>query len=112
MVHPSPLRTPLGTRFSVVLCCMLVVALAASLAIAPAAAQELTILRYEPLAGLTIAEPSAAANGEPPAGPTISFTAFGTSFALTLARNEALTRDLPAAVQAQLGSAEFYTGAL
>ena len=65
-----------------VLRCALVVALAAPV-LAPAAAQELTILRYEPLAALAITEPSAAANDEPAAaGPTISFTAFGTPFVM------------------------------
>ena len=31
---------------------------------------------------------------------------------MTLTRNDALTRNLPAAVQARLGAAEFYTGTL
>ena len=65
------------------------------------------------MADLTVAEPSATANGDViAAGPTISFTAFGTSFVMTLTRNDALTRNLPAAVQARLGAAEFYTGTL
>ena len=65
------------------------------------------------MAELAVTEPSAAANDEPAAaGPTISFTAFGTPFVMTLTRNDALTRNLPAAVQARLGAAEFYTGTL
>ncbi len=114
MVDSTQPHIPLGTRLSVVLCCSLAVALAARLGVAPAAAQELTILRYEPLADLTITigEPSATNGDATAASPTISFTAFGTPFVMALTRNDALTRNLPAAVQARLGAAEFYTGTL
>jgi hypothetical protein len=76
-----------------------------------AAAQDFTILRYEPLANFESVEPSSRAS-DGAAGPAISFTAFGTRFALTLARNNELTRALPADVLRRLDSAEFYVGTL
>src|SRR5688572_10921891 len=74
-----------------------------------AQAQYLTILRYEPLASLVAREPLAGASSEG-AGPTLSFTAFGTRFAMTLRRNEVLTRNLPAHVLRRLESTELYVG--
>ncbi len=90
-----------------------VAALAGCLIVAArGAAQELTILRYEPLADLTVDNSSdGAAGASPPL--RISFSAFGTPFALTLTRNDALTRNLPPAVVGRVGAAAtFYTGTL
>src|SRR5687767_13914073 len=74
-----------------------------------AQAQYLTILRYERLANLVAGEPLA---GSSSAGRSLSFTAFGTRFAMTLRRNEVLTRNLPADVLRRLGSTELYVGTL
>ena len=81
-------------------------------ALAPRAeAQPLTILRYEPLAALVAGEPTARSSSEG-AGPRLSFTAFGTRFAMTLRRNDVLTRNLPADVLRRLESTELYVGTL
>ena len=92
--------------------CLLVVATAAAGA-ASAAAQELTtILRYEPLAGLTVTEPDTTASGYVIGSTTLSFTAFGTRFVMVLTSNDALTANLPAEVRQRLGATMFYTGTL
>ena len=73
------------------------------------AAQDFVILRYEPVVELSITEPS---SGDAAAGLDVSFTALGQQFAMTLARNELLTRNLSLEMQQRLGSTEFYVGAL
>ena len=87
-----------------------VAVVAAFLVRADAQEQGLTILRYERLANLASADTSAATSQG--VGLAMSFAAFGTRFALTLARNDALTRNLPADVLLRLHSAEFYVGTL
>ncbi len=74
-------------------------------------AQELTILRYEPLAGLVVTESTNSADGATP-GTRMSFSAFGTQFAMLLRNNEALTRNLPPEVLNRLAATTFYTGTL
>jgi hypothetical protein len=98
---------PRVARLSAALLCSGVACVAAL--VPRAGAQDLTILRYEPLANFESVEPSANGSDE---GPAISFTAFGTRFATTLARNDVLTRNLPADVLRRLESTQLYLGTL
>jgi hypothetical protein len=107
MRHVRRRLLPRGARRWATLVCCAAACVAAF--VQRAAAQHVTILRYEPLANLESVEPGADASNE---GPAISFTAFGTRFALQLARNEALTRDLPAEVLRRLEPTELYAGTL
>jgi hypothetical protein len=72
------------------------------------AAQDLTILRYEPLANLEFSPDASAATD----AATMSFTAFGTRFTMTLGRNDVLTRSLPADLARRLESTRLYAGTL
>lgn len=89
-----------------------VFAATAALVAASGTAQELTILRYEPLAGLTVTGSADSADGAASAT-LVSFSAFEKRFALRLTRNEALTRNLsPEAMQRLAEAATFFTGGL
>ena len=106
------MRTPTAraTHSSAVLLAVFVVLAVLAGVVARADAQELTILRYERLVNFVSADTSAETSQG--VGLAMSFSAFGTRFALTLASNDALTRSLPADVLRRLGSAEFYVGTL
>src|SRR5690242_10244940 len=93
-----PSEVAAGARASASLALLLAFVAAIAAVGARAAAQELTILRYEPLADFTITESgdAAAPNLQ------ISFVAFATPFAMTLTRNEALTSRLPPDVLARV----------
>ncbi len=73
------------------------------------AAQQMTILRYEPLAELAVTESS-------PAGVArdihVSFSAFGARFAMTLVPNELLTQNLSPEIRQRLAASQFYLGTL
>lgn len=67
-------------------------------------------MHYEPLASLAVAE--ATADTGTPAGLEVAFRAFGAEFAMTLARNELLTRNLSPQQRQRLAATELYVGAL
>jgi hypothetical protein len=77
--------------------------------IVPAAAQDATILRYEALTELAVAQTSEVGAA---AELKVSFSAFGARFATTLTRNDLLTRNLPPEIQQRLAGSEFYIGSL
>ena len=64
---------------------MLLFSCAAFVAVAPVAAQDVTILRYEALAELAVTDVSS--DAATPAELKVSFNAFATRFAMTLERN-------------------------
>src|SRR5262245_46455374 len=89
-------------------CCT--VSLLCACAAAPVAAQDLTILRYEALTDFAATTGPSSDSGDAPL--TVSFSAFGTRFAMTLSRNDLLMRNLPPETQQRLAATELYAGTL